>query len=121
MIPSRRNYGARPPGTEWERRGLRRVRRGQTLLLAWLVALIPVSWLVMLAPGGRNAILPCLFAWLGIAIVIGWRAGESRCPRCRQLFHDDSKFPYFDTLFSYQCANCGLTLPRHRSGDAMLK
>ncbi|MGH8013363.1 MAG: hypothetical protein ACREQ4_12775 [Candidatus Binataceae bacterium] len=115
MTPSRRDYGARPPGTEWERRGLRRVSRGQTLLLCWLAALIPASWLVMLAPDGLDAVIPFLFAWLGIAIAIGWHAGESRCPRCRQAFHRDSKFPYFDTVFSHQCANCGLTLPRHRS------
>jgi hypothetical protein len=84
----------------------------QVILLTWLVASIPASWLVMLAPDARNAIVPVLFAWLGIGIAIGWRAGLSRCPRCRSEFHH-SRFPFFDTIFSYQCVNCGLTLPRN--------
>ncbi|MGH7935189.1 MAG: hypothetical protein ACREQN_18765 [Candidatus Binataceae bacterium] len=109
---SRSNYGARLPNTLWERKGLKRVRWMQTVLLVWLAALIPASWLISLMPNARMAFVPIVIGWLGAGVGCGWRGGLIRCPRCREPFHGVLRFPYFHTIFTRRCANCGLTLPR---------
>lgn len=117
MPQSRSVYGARLPNTVWERRALKRVSRMQIVLLVWLAALFPASWLMTLMPNAQIAFVPIVVGWLAAGVSCGWYGGLIRCPRCREPFHGVLRFPYFHTIFTRRCANCGLTLPRKRIAD----
>ena len=109
-MPTRRVYPSWLPPNPRERTELIKLRRMQNVAIGWMASLIPAGWMVVLLAPDENLFVPFTLVWVAAGLWLAERVGAERCPRCGHEFCDRREFPYWFSLFSWRCDNCGLSL-----------
>ena len=90
------------------------LRRGLALffLYTWLPLALGLFYLSRLLIHQPVICLAIIFAWLMVAVLLVWWAGEFRCPRCRRRYaalgHNSGDTNVTRGLFDKVCSNCKL-------------
>src|SRR2546422_950871 len=100
-----------PPNPR-ERIALRQIRRSQTIVLVWMVGLLPAGWIAALLTRSDYLFVPLTVFWLVVGVVLAQRVTMNPCPRCGERFCARVQIPYWYGLFNRRCANCGVSLDR---------
>jgi len=109
-MPTRRVYASWLPPNPRERTELLKLKRRQHLVIAWMLGLIPGSWIVVLLAPDEAVFVPFTLFWIAVGLWFAGRVGTTRCPRCGDDFCEKRDFAYWYSLFNSRCENCGLTL-----------
>ena len=109
-MAARRIYPSWLPPNPREREGLLKIRQMQRLVIVWLCAFIPVSWLLILLTRSDGLFVPLTAIWIVAGVVFARHVSASRCPRCGEGFCEKSELPYWYGLFNNRCEACGLSL-----------
>ena len=74
----------------------------------WVLFILvgPVVWLTD-AVLGSQAVLYLVIAWLGLFAIANARVHLSKCPRCRQRYHEKD---WFHNPWTRRCLHCKLEL-----------
>jgi hypothetical protein len=115
-MAQRRIYPSWLPPTAEQRETLLRIRRSQTLVILWMVALLPAGWAVMWLARSVMTLIPLTILWIAGGVALARRVTETPCPRCSAAFCTLAGMPYMYALFNSRCEACGLTL--HARTDA---
>jgi hypothetical protein len=115
-MAQRRIYPSWLPPTAEQRETLLRIRRSQTLVILWMVALLPAGWAVMWLARSVMTLIPLTILWIAGGVALARRVKETPCPRCSAAFCTRAGMPYMYALFNSRCEACGLTL--HARTDA---
>jgi hypothetical protein len=114
-MATRRVYAWWLPPNPRERLVLLKLKRQQRLAAAWLMALIPAGWLLVLLTPTELVFAPFTIIWIGIGLWLAHRISATRCPRCGAGFAARRELPYLYVLFNQRCENCGLGLAAAKS------
>src|SRR5258708_3744465 len=112
MRRGRRNYPSWLPPNPRERIALQQIRRSQTIVILWMVALLPAGWIAALLTRSDYLFVPLTVFWIVIGIVLAQRVAMNPCPRCGERFCPTDRLPYWYSLFTRRCAACGISLDR---------
>jgi hypothetical protein len=107
---TRRVYPSWLPPNPRERTELLKMRRRQHLVIAWMVGLIPGSWIRVLLAPDESVFVPFTLLWIAVGLWLAERLGAAPCPRCGYDFGEKRQFAPLSGLFNSRCENCGLTL-----------
>lgn len=106
---TRRVYPSWLPPKPRERLQLVKIRRRQRFVIAWMLSLIPSSWIAaLLAP--ENAVIPFTLLWIAAGLGFADLVGAIRCPRCGSDFCGKREIACWHGLFANRCKHCGLTM-----------
>jgi hypothetical protein len=86
------------------------MRRRQQLVIAWMVGLIPGSWILVLLAPDETVFVPFTLLWIAVGLWFAEGLGAVRCPRCGSDFSERRHLAYLSGLFNSRCDNCGLSL-----------
>jgi predicted RNA-binding Zn-ribbon protein involved in translation (DUF1610 family) len=110
VMATRKYFPRWLPPTPEQGVALKRIRSRQRAVTAWWIALIPISWIVIIATRSDALFVPLTIFWIAFGVEFTSRVVEARCPRCGENFCRKTGSPYIYALFNRQCENCGLSL-----------
>jgi hypothetical protein len=80
------------------------------MVIAWMIGLIPGSWMVVLFAPDEVVFVPFTLFWIALGLWFASRVGATRCPRCGDNFCVKGELASWHGLFNSRCENCGLSL-----------
>ncbi len=116
-MATRRYFPRWLPPTVEQRAALGNIRRRQTVVMLWWIALIPAGWMVIILTRSDAMLAPLTIFWVAFGVEFARRLASVRCPRCGGSFCEKPGMPYIYGMFNNRCESCGLTLIPDRDGE----